>query len=94
MVERWCAATPDEFTFDVKLHQLFSFHSTPAKLLPPDLQSRVGDGRERKGQTDARRAGGAAKSFSARDRNLSPCRENGRVASATFAGVSRRGNTS
>ena len=41
MVERWCAATPDDFTFDVKLHQLFSFHSTPAKLLPPDLQSRV-----------------------------------------------------
>jgi uncharacterized protein YecE (DUF72 family) len=38
LVERWCAATPDEFTFDVKLHQLFSFHSTPAKLLPPDLQ--------------------------------------------------------
>ncbi len=27
MVERWCAATPDRFTFDVKLHQLFSFHS-------------------------------------------------------------------
>ncbi len=39
MVERWCAATPDDFTFDVKLHQLFSFHSTPAKLLPRDLQS-------------------------------------------------------
>jgi len=38
MVERWCAATPNDFTFDVKLHQLFSFHSTPAKLLPPDLQ--------------------------------------------------------
>lgn len=38
MVERWCANTPHEFTFDVKLHQLFSFHSTPAKLLPPDLQ--------------------------------------------------------
>src|SRR5499427_2987756 len=38
MVERWCAATPDNFTFDVKLHQLFSFHSTPAKLLPPALQ--------------------------------------------------------
>ena len=34
-VEFWCAATPDDFTFDVKLHQLFSFHSTPAKLLPP-----------------------------------------------------------
>jgi len=41
MVERWCAATPDRFTFDIKLHQLFSFHSTAAKLLPPDLQRRV-----------------------------------------------------
>ena len=41
MVERWCAATPDSFTFDIKLHQLFSFHSTPVKLLPPDLQSRA-----------------------------------------------------
>jgi uncharacterized protein YecE (DUF72 family) len=41
MVERWCAATPDSFMFDVKLHQLFSFHSTPAKLLPPDLQRRA-----------------------------------------------------
>ena len=41
MVERWCASTPDAFTFDVKLHQLFSFHSTPAKLLPPDLQRRA-----------------------------------------------------
>jgi uncharacterized protein YecE (DUF72 family) len=38
MVERWCANTPNDFIFDVKLHQLFSFHSTPAKLLPPDLQ--------------------------------------------------------
>ena len=41
MVERWCAATPDGFRFDVKLHQLLSFHSTPAKLLPPDLQSQA-----------------------------------------------------
>src|SRR5207245_2906849 len=32
---------PDDFTFDVKLHQLFSFHATPAKLLPPDLQRRA-----------------------------------------------------
>jgi uncharacterized protein YecE (DUF72 family) len=48
MVERWCAATPNDFTFDVKLHQLFSFHSTPAKLLPPDLQRRAEtDGRGR-----------------------------------------------
>jgi uncharacterized protein YecE (DUF72 family) len=46
MVERWCAATPDDFEFDVKLHQLFSFHSTPAKFLPPDLQRRA--------ETDAR----------------------------------------
>ena len=38
LVERWCAATPDQFTFAVKLHQLFSFHSTAAKLLPPALQ--------------------------------------------------------
>ena len=41
MVERWCAVTPDGFAFDVKLHQLFSFHSTPGKLLPPDLQKRA-----------------------------------------------------
>jgi uncharacterized protein YecE (DUF72 family) len=48
MVERWCAATPNNFTFDVKLHQLFSFHSTQAKLLPPALQRRAEtDGRGR-----------------------------------------------
>ncbi|HYY13199.1 MAG TPA: DUF72 domain-containing protein, partial [Chthoniobacterales bacterium] len=40
-VERWCAATPDRFTFDVKLHQLLSRHSTPAKLLPPELLRRA-----------------------------------------------------
>ena len=53
MVERWCAATPDDFTFDVKLHQLFSFHSTPAKLLPPDLKVRVGT--DAKGKVKATR---------------------------------------
>lgn len=37
-VERWAAITPNNFVFDVKLHQLFSFHSTPSKLLPPALQ--------------------------------------------------------
>ena len=37
-VARWCASTPKGFVFDVKLHQLFSFHSTPGKLLPPSLQ--------------------------------------------------------
>jgi uncharacterized protein YecE (DUF72 family) len=41
MVERWCAATPDRFTFDVKLHQLLSRHSTAAKFLPPELQRRA-----------------------------------------------------
>src|SRR5947209_6076514 len=40
-VERWCATTPDDFVFDVKLHQLFSFHSTPRKLLPQELQRLV-----------------------------------------------------
>ncbi len=54
-VERWCAATPDPFTFDVKLHQLFSFHSTLAKLLPPDLQ--------RMAQTDAKGKANASPSL-------------------------------
>jgi len=40
-VERWCAVTPSDFVFNVKLHQLFSFHSTQAKLLPPELQRLV-----------------------------------------------------
>ncbi len=38
LVERWCRSTPDPFTFDVKLHQLLSRHSTASKLLPPNLQ--------------------------------------------------------
>jgi uncharacterized protein YecE (DUF72 family) len=38
MVERWCRSTPDGFTFDVKLHQLLSRHSTNVKMLPPALQ--------------------------------------------------------
>ncbi len=46
MVERWCRSTPDGFTFDVKLHQLLSRHSTNVKLLPPALQ--------REAQTDAK----------------------------------------
>ncbi len=44
LVERWAAATPDGFVFDAKLHQFFSFHSTPAKLLPPVLQRQVETG--------------------------------------------------
>ncbi|MBA2584891.1 MAG: DUF72 domain-containing protein [Chthoniobacterales bacterium] len=38
MAERWCRCTPDGFTFNVKLHQLLSRHSTAAKLLPPKLR--------------------------------------------------------
>ncbi|MDQ6622772.1 MAG: DUF72 domain-containing protein [Verrucomicrobiota bacterium] len=41
MVERWCEITPNEFIFDVKLHQLLSRHSTAAKFLPPALQKRA-----------------------------------------------------
>src|SRR5438045_6905463 len=46
MVDRWCRSTPDPFTFDVKLHQLLSRHSTNVRLLPPALQ--------RKAQIDAK----------------------------------------
>ena len=38
MVKRWDSSTPNGFTFDVKLHQLLSRHSTNLKLLPPELQ--------------------------------------------------------
>ena len=55
-VQRWCAVTPDAFVFDVKLHQLFSFHSTPVKLLPPDLQRQTAvDDKGRVQVTDALR---------------------------------------
>ncbi len=46
VVERWCRTTPEGFLFDVKLHQLFSRHSTAAKLLPRALQ--------RKAETDTK----------------------------------------
>src|SRR5688572_12720290 len=38
LAERWCRSTPDDFVFDVKLHQLLSRHSANVKLLPPGLQ--------------------------------------------------------
>jgi len=41
LVERWCRSTPDDFVFDVKLHQLLSRHSANLKLLPPALQKRA-----------------------------------------------------
>jgi uncharacterized protein YecE (DUF72 family) len=37
-VARWADATPDEFTFDVKLHRLLSRHSADLRSLPPDLR--------------------------------------------------------
>ena len=41
MVERWVHSTPDDFVFDVKLHQLLSRHSTAVMLLPTALQRRA-----------------------------------------------------
>src|SRR5258705_8908757 len=40
-VERWCAETPDDFLFEVKLPKLLSRHRMQAKFLPPDLRARV-----------------------------------------------------
>jgi uncharacterized protein YecE (DUF72 family) len=41
LVQRWCEVTPQDFVFNVKLHQLLSYHSTPGKLLPPPLQRKM-----------------------------------------------------
>ena len=41
MVARWCEKTPPGFLFNVKLHQFFSHHSTPAKLFPAALQRKL-----------------------------------------------------
>jgi uncharacterized protein YecE (DUF72 family) len=41
LVRRWCDATPSNFVFNIKLHQLLSYHSTSAKLLPPVLQKKL-----------------------------------------------------
>ncbi len=41
MAARWSQTTPPNFKFNVKLHQLFSHHSTPAKLLPPAMQRKL-----------------------------------------------------
>jgi uncharacterized protein YecE (DUF72 family) len=37
-VEGWVAATPDDFSFDVKLHRLLSRHAAPPSSLPSDLR--------------------------------------------------------
>src|SRR5437588_9723490 len=41
LVRRWCDVTPQDFVFNIKLHQLLSHHSTPAKLLPRALQKKL-----------------------------------------------------
>ena len=41
LVERWTRATPDDFTFHIKLHRLLSRHSATLKSLPPALQRSV-----------------------------------------------------
>jgi uncharacterized protein YecE (DUF72 family) len=38
---RWCEKTPPGFLFNIKLHQLFSHHSTQAKLLPASMQKEL-----------------------------------------------------
>ncbi|HET6505782.1 MAG TPA: DUF72 domain-containing protein [Baekduia sp.] len=40
-VRRWARATPEDFTFDVKLHQSLSRHSATVDHLPKDLRDRV-----------------------------------------------------
>jgi uncharacterized protein YecE (DUF72 family) len=37
-VARWAEQTPDDFTFDVKLHRLLSRHSADLKSLPEELR--------------------------------------------------------
>ena len=40
-VRRWGEVTPDDFLFDVKVHQLLSRHSARLESLPPDLRDDV-----------------------------------------------------
>jgi uncharacterized protein YecE (DUF72 family) len=40
-VERWARATPEGFTFDVKLHRLLSRHAATLDSLPKDLRDDV-----------------------------------------------------
>lgn len=42
MIERWCRVTPNEFTFNFKLHRLLSRHAAAVKSLPPALQQAAG----------------------------------------------------
>ena len=43
-VARWAQVTPDDFSFDVKLHRLLSRHATPLSSLPKPLRERAETG--------------------------------------------------
>jgi uncharacterized protein YecE (DUF72 family) len=43
-VRGWVEATPDGFTFDVKVHRALSRHAAPVDSLPPDLRDEVKTG--------------------------------------------------
>ncbi len=40
-VARWAQSTPDDFTFDIKLHRLLSRHTAQLESLPPDLRDQA-----------------------------------------------------
>jgi len=40
-VARWAQITPEDFTFDVKLHRVLSRHSAPLDSLPKDLRTKA-----------------------------------------------------
>jgi uncharacterized protein YecE (DUF72 family) len=40
-VAGWVGATPEDFTFDLKLHRLLSRHAAELKTLPPELRERA-----------------------------------------------------
>jgi uncharacterized protein YecE (DUF72 family) len=40
-VHSWATATPDDFTFDVKLHRLLSRHAADLRSLPPALREQA-----------------------------------------------------
>ena len=40
-VRRWVEQTPDDFTFDYKLHRLLSRHAATLESLPPDLRDKA-----------------------------------------------------
>ena len=40
-VRKWCEQTPQGFIFDIKLHRLFSRHSTRPELLPVEMRAKA-----------------------------------------------------